>query len=165
MTTERVTARFLSACLLCAALAELPVVNANAASAITGQLACTTKAGEPQAEHGTLLLTCSFQQANGKTARFDGEIERSGFTSGDMPDFAKRVFIWAVYGPPGLNPTDLNGLFVRRNPPGVAVQPGFENALVGVNGSVALKPPTRKEQVPGNPAMTVLQLSLKAVTV
>ena len=79
MNIKHPTARFaLFNWLLCAALAGLPAVNADAASAISGQLACTTKAGEPHNEHGPLLLTCSFQQANGKTARFVGEIERSG---------------------------------------------------------------------------------------
>jgi hypothetical protein len=166
MNTKHPTARIaLSTWLLCAMLVGFPVLDTNAASAISGQLACTTKAVEPQNEHGSLLLTCSFQQANGKTARFDGEIERSGFASGDTSEFTKRVFIWAVHGPPGLSPSDLNGIFVRRNPPGAAVQPGVENALVGADGAVALKPPTGTEQVPGNPAMTVLQLSLKAVAV
>jgi hypothetical protein len=146
-------------------LATTLVPSANAASAVGGHLTCTTTAVEAQNAEGFRPLTCSFQQANGKTARFDGAIERSGADSNDTTDVAKRVFVWVVHGPPGLDADDLTGIFVRRNPPAASIQPGFENALVDSNGAIALVPASGKEQVPGNPAVTVLQLSLKAIAV
>ena len=146
-------------------LAMTVVPAVNAASAVGGHLTCTTTAAEAQNAEGLRPLACSFQQSNGKTARFDGAIDRSGVDSNDTTDPAKRVFDWVVHGPPGLDADDLTGVFVRRNPPAASIQPGFENALVDSNGAIALVPASGKEQVPGNPAVTVLQLSLKAIAV
>jgi hypothetical protein len=146
-------------------LAMTLVPEADGASAVGGHLTCTTTVVESQNAEGFRPLSCSFQQSDGKTARFDGAIERSGPEGNDAADVAKRVFVWVVHGPPGLDADDLTGVFVRRNPPAASIQPGFENALVDTSGAIALVPASGKEQVPGNPAVTVLQLSLKAIAV
>jgi hypothetical protein len=134
----------------------------RAAFGVSGRLTCTADVTYGDASRP---LSCNFQLTDGNTARFAGSIEQKGGTGDDRQPHAKRVFVWVVHGPPGIVAKDLTGIFVRRNPPQAPLQPGFENALISSNGAIALLPVSGKEQVSGDPTVTVLQLNLKAVSV
>jgi hypothetical protein len=52
---------------------------------------------------------------------------------------------------------------VRKSLPGGALQKRFPNALIGEDGAIALVPPSGREQISGNAALTVIDLSLSAL--
>lgn len=124
---------------------------------VAGTLACTVDpAGERLHE-----LSCSFQpRGDGATARFRGTIARLGV---DERIEAQRAVIWLVHGPQEFDVADLEGRFVRKSLPGRALQKRFPNGLIGEDGAIALVPPSGREQISGNAALTVIELSLSAL--
>lgn len=134
------------------------LASAAAQPASVGTLTCTVD--EPARTETSVGLACTYKPADGVEARFSGTISASEGTD----KLSGRVFVWLVYGPPPLDPADLEGQFVRTNPPAASIDPALANALVGGRGgSVALQPPAGDEQIPDNPALTILELDLKAV--
>jgi hypothetical protein len=123
-----------------------------------GTLACTVDPGAGRSHE----LSCSFQpRGDGATARFRGSIARLG---ADERLEAHRALIWLVLGPPDLDATDLEGRFIRKNRPGGAVEERFRKGLIGgAGGTIALVPPSGREQISGNAALTVIDLSLSAL--
>lgn len=76
---------------------------------------------------------------------------------------AQRAVIWLVHGPQEFDVADLEGRFVRKSLPGRALQKRFPNGLIGEDGAIALVPPSGREQISGNAALTVIELSLSAL--
>jgi hypothetical protein len=75
----------------------------------------------------------------------------------------QRALIWLVLGPPQLDVADLEGRFVRKNATGLALEGRFRNGLIGEDGAIALVPPSGREQIAGNAALTVVDLNLSAL--
>lgn len=124
-----------------------------------GTLSCL--AGVPEENDRQRPLDCTFKPLDGVSSRLRGEIAQIG---GAPHPVAKRVLVWQVFGPAGLEPGELAGTYVRRDPPLKAKPQSLANALVGGTGdAIALQPPSGREQIPGNDAVTVLELSLAAL--
>lgn len=144
-------------------------VHAQTDRALAGRLSCTAEAKEeaPASRESARKheVSCTFEPTTGTASKFTGTIGQSG---GKLPEESggeKRVYIWLVHGPAGLSAADLSGVFTRTEPPGPNVRRGFEQALISADGAVALLPPTGADQLPGNAALTILELSLSAVRV
>jgi hypothetical protein len=96
-------------------------------------------------------------------AKLEGEIVRLGAND---PLEAHRVLVWMQIGPANLDVADLGSTFVRKNPPPESLPQEFREGLIGGrNGHIALVPASGKEQIPGNAAVTVLELELSAARV
>lgn len=125
-----------------------------------GVLTCTV---EPE-DRRVRPLACSFHpSAGGPDARFTGAIARVGL---EPQIESNRVLVWMVIGPAGLEAEDIEGRFVRKNPPGAVVAKKYKEGLVGgSDDTIALVPPSGREQIPGNAALTVIELDLKALKI
>lgn len=146
-----------------------PAVHAQTDRALAGRLSCTAEAKEeaPASRESASKheVSCTFEPTTGTASKFTGTIGQSG---GQLPEESggeKRVYIWLVHGPAGLSAEDLSGIFTRTEPPGANVRRGFEQALISANGAVSLLPPAGADQLPGNAALTILELTLSAVRV
>ncbi|MBY0227044.1 MAG: DUF992 domain-containing protein [Hyphomicrobium sp.] len=146
-----------------------PAVHAQSDRALAGRLSCTAEAKEkaPASRESASKheVSCTFEPSTGTASKFTGTIGQSG---GQLPEESggeKRVYIWLVHGPAGLSAEDLSGIFTRTEPPGANVRRGFEQALISANGAVSLLPPAGADQLPGNAALTILELTLSAVRV
>jgi hypothetical protein len=122
-----------------------------------GTLTCAAEADPDR----TRSLMCTFAPIDGANAKFRGEIAQIGAEPHAAP---KRVLIWSVLGPAGLTPGDLEGKFVRR-----AAQPSARETAApligGAKDTVALQPPSGREQIPGDPVFTILELELRVLKV
>jgi hypothetical protein len=134
------------------------LASAAAQPVSVGTLTCSVD--ETARTETSVGLACTYKPADGVEARFSGTISATEGTD----KLSGRVFVWLVYGPPSLDPADLEGQFMRTNPPAANIDSALTNALVGGRGgALALQPPAGDEQIPDNPADTILQLDLKAV--
>jgi hypothetical protein len=123
-----------------------------------GTLTCAAEADPDK----TRSLMCTFAPIDGASAKFQGEIAQIGAEPHAAP---KRVLIWSVLGPAGLSPSDLEGKFVRRAPQASAENETAPPLIGGSEDTVALQPPSGREQIPGDPVFTVLELELRALKV
>ena len=168
MTRTRWPVSIVTAAVLGTAL-SLQAAAQTTDSAIAGRLSCTTVEGDTEVQPGGTVtarqITCTYQPTTGQPSRFEGAIGRSGKSVPEGPVTVKRVYVWLVHGPSSLKPDDLSGVFTRTDPPRAPVRKGFEDALMSADGSIALMPPTGAEQLPGNAAVTILELTLSATRV
>lgn len=123
-----------------------------------GTLTCTVEPSPGRQQE----LGCRYQSHAGATARFRGHITRLG---ANKQIEANRVLVWSILGPPSLDSADLDGRFrskprwrARDNDPG-------QRLVGGLGDSIALIPPSGRQQIPGNAAITVLELNLSALKV
>lgn len=125
-----------------------------------GTLTCTVEPSSDQPKQ----ITCRYHPtAGGAEAKFTGEIARLG---ADQRIDSNRVLVWMVLGVPEFEASDLEAKFVRKNQSLPTVTEGAGESLVGgVSDSIALVPPSGREQIPGNAAITVLELDLSALKV
>jgi hypothetical protein len=146
-----------------------PGVHAQTDRALAGRLSCTAEAKEvaPASRESASKheVSCTFEPTTGAASKFTGTIGQSGGTLPESSGGEKRVYIWLVHGPAGVAAEDLSGIFTRTEPPGANVRRGFEQALISANGAVSLLPPAGADQLPGNAALTILELTLSAVRV
>ncbi|MGA7116270.1 MAG: DUF992 domain-containing protein [Hyphomicrobium sp.] len=146
-----------------------PAVHAQTDRALAGRLSCTAEAKEeaPASRESASKheVSCTFEPTTGTASKFTGTIGQSGGQLPEESGVEKRVYIWLVHGPAGLSAEDLSGIFTRTEPPGANVRRGFEQALISANGAVSLLPPAGADQLPGNAALTILELTLSAVRV
>lgn len=136
---------------------------------LAGRLSCTTEGtsndATPPADVATATsISCTFQPTTGQPSKFTGAIGRTGGTLPDGEMTAKRVLVWLVHGPTTVDPGDLAGVYSRTSPQ-PAVRKGFEDALLSADGVISLIPPAGSDQLPGNTAITVLELTLSALRI
>ena len=140
-----------------------PVVSGGVRPSTAGRLTCTVEGGKELVVGVTRDVSCTYTPASGVSARFQGSIGRFG---PDADKTGKRVLVWLVFAPPGTTTADLEGRYLRTEPPKPQVDPAFSDALIGgIGGQIALQPPTGRDQIPGNAAITVLELNLKTIKV
>lgn len=133
------------------------VVNATAGEPRSGLGTLTCLSGDRQGNSRT--VDCTLKPVAGIVSRFRGEISRPAQASTVK---SQRVLVWYVYGPEGTRPKDLEGMFVRDNK--VSNTGEVNNMLVGgKTNSISLQPPTNRDQLPGDDALTVLELKLHAL--
>lgn len=125
-----------------------------------GTLTCTVESSSKP----SVPVECRYRPASGGAEmKFTGKIAQLG---ADQRLKANRVLVWMVLGTPLLDASDLESTFVRRNPPSTDLTKGAKEGLIGgVDDAIALVPPSGREQIPGNAALTVLKLSLTALKV
>lgn len=134
-------------------LNAIPAISQDDATKVLGRLTCTAKQTAP----GTDIakeVDCTFGMIDGNSAKYAGTIARHDLER--ERSVGRRVLIWSVYGPTSSNSTDLGGVYVRREAdPRQVLKNGSGNGIL-------LIPPVGRDQLPGNPALTALELNLTA---
>lgn len=145
--------------LVSAIMLLMTAVGHGATMRTAGMLTCAL---EP-ASGRTNEISCTYSPTSGAPSKFRGVLTQLG-------DNAKlqsaRVMVWTVLSPTTVEPADLNATFVRKNPAPDLIPEAFRKGLFGgAEGEIALVPPSGNKQIPGNAAVTVLELNLMSVRV